>query len=120
MTFVVSADAYARFMGRFSSPLAGRFLDLLAPRPGQRALDVGCGPGALTAPLVDLLGVDAVAAVDPSAPFVAAARERLPGVDVRTAGAEELPFADGTFDLTLAQLVVQFMTDPVAGLREVM
>ena len=118
MTFDVTADAYARFMGRFSAPLAERFVDLLAPRPGQRALDVGCGPGALTAPLVGLLGVDAVAAVDPSESFVAFVRERLPGLDVRTAAAERLPFDDDGFDLALAQLVVHFMADPVAGLRE--
>ncbi|QWZ08371.1 class I SAM-dependent methyltransferase [Nocardioides panacis] len=118
MTFDVTADAYARFMGRFSSPLAEQFVDLLGPRPGQRALDVGCGPGALTVPLVGLLGVDAVAAVDPSEPFVASVRERLPGLDVREAAAEHLPFEDDAFDLALAQLVVHFMADPVAGLRE--
>jgi SAM-dependent methyltransferase len=84
----------------------------------MRVLDVGCGPGALTNVLVERLGADAVAAVDPSETFVAAARERHPGVDVRTAPAEELPFADGEFDGALAQLVVHFMDDPVAGIRE--
>ena len=81
-------------------------------------LDVGWGPGALTAELAGRLGPSAVAAVDPSESFVAAARERNPDVDVRQAAAESLPFADGTFDRTLAQLVVHFMADPVAGLRE--
>ena len=57
-------------------------------------------------------------AVDPSEPFVVAARERHPGVDVRQAAAEELPFADGEFDAALAQLVVHFMADPVRGLAE--
>ena len=57
-------------------------------------------------------------AVDPSEPFVVAARERHPGVDVRQAPAEELPFADGEFDAALAQLVVHFMADPVRGLAE--
>ncbi len=118
MTFDVTADSYARFMGRFSAPLAERFVDLLAPRPGQRALDGGCGPGALTVPLAGLLGVDAVAAVDPSESFVGSVRERLPGLDVRTGAAEALPFGDDGFDLALAQLVVHFMADPVAGLRE--
>jgi ubiquinone/menaquinone biosynthesis C-methylase UbiE len=85
---------------------------------GQRALDVGCGPGALTAELVSRLGAVAVAAVDPSEPFVAAARERHPGVQVLRASAEHLPFPDRTFDASLAQLVVHFMSDPVAGLAE--
>ncbi len=105
-------------MGRFSEPLAVRFVELVDVRAGQRALDVGCGPGVLTARLVDRLGVSNVSAVDPSPPFVAAVRERLPGVEVRSAAAERLPFPDGRFDLTLAQLVVHFMSDPVTGLSE--
>ena len=118
MTFDVSADAYARFMGRYSEPLAAEFARLADLRPGLRALDVGCGPGALTAHLVDRLGPGAVTAIDPSASFVSAARDRFPGVDVRTGSAELLPFEDAAFDLAMAQLVVHFMTDPVAGLRE--
>ena len=118
MGFDVAAEAYGRFMGRYSEPLAVSFLDVAGLTPGQRALDVGCGPGALTARLVDLLGPDHVAAIDPSPSFVASVRDRFPGVDVRLGSAEELPFADDTFDAALAELVVHFMTDPVAGLRE--
>ena len=118
MTFDVPADAYDRFMGRYSEPLAAQFVDLAQVREGQRALDVGCGPGALTAQLVQRLGPGAVTAVDPSPSFVSAARARLPGVDVLPGTAEQLPFADDHFDLALAQLVVHFMADPVAGLRE--
>jgi SAM-dependent methyltransferase len=118
VSFDVSADAYGRFMGRFSEPLAVAFVELAQVSPGQRALDVGCGPGALTAQLVDRLGAGSVSAVDPSPPFVAAARDRFPGADVRAAAAEQLPYPDATFDVALAQLVVHFMADPVAGLRE--
>jgi SAM-dependent methyltransferase len=118
MSFDVPGDAYGRFMGRYSEPLADQFVELVGVRAGQRVLDVGCGPGVLTARLVDRCGVEGVAAVDPSSPFVEAARARLPGVDVREATAEDLPFADDAFDMSLAQLVVHFMTDPVAGLRE--
>jgi hypothetical protein len=53
-------------------------VDVVGPAPGQRVLDVGCGPGALTEVLVGRLGVSAVSAVDPSEAFVAAARARLP------------------------------------------
>jgi ubiquinone/menaquinone biosynthesis C-methylase UbiE len=116
--FDVAADAYDRFMGRYSVGLAAPMADLAAVRPGQRVLDVGCGPGALTRELAARVGPDAVAAVDPSASFVAAARRRNPGVDIREAAAEDLPFANGAFDAALAQLVVHFMKDPVAGLRE--
>jgi len=118
VSFNVSADAYLRFMGRYSEPLAAQFADLAGARGGQRLLDVGCGPGALTAELVNRVGPGAVSAVEPSASFVAAARERLPGVDIRQTGAERLPFGDAAFDAALAQLVVHFMADPVAGLRE--
>ena len=117
-SFDVTADAYARFMGRYSEPLAVGFADLADVRAGQRALDVGCGPGALTAQLVGRLGPEAVAAIDPSASFVAATRARVPGVDVRSGVAEHLPFPDDDFDAALAQLVVHFMSDPVAGLAE--
>ena len=118
MTFNVPADSYARFMGRYSSPLAAELLSVVDPSPGQRGLDVGCGPGIVTGLLVERLGAAAVSAIDPSEPFVAAVRSRLPDVDVRLGSAEELPWADSSFDVVLAQLVVHFMTDPVAGLRE--
>jgi SAM-dependent methyltransferase len=118
MAFDVTADAYGRFMGRYSEPLAAQFAELAEVSAGQRVLDVGCGPGALTAQMLDRVGTDAVSAVDPSEPFVAAARKRFPGVDVRAGVAESLPFPDDVFDASLAQLVVHFMTDPVRGLRE--
>lgn len=118
MTFNVSADAYGRFMGRYAEPLAGPFAAYAGVAPGDRVLDVGCGPGALTARLVDAVGLEAVAALDPSASFVEAIGRRLPGLDVRAAAAEDLPFDDDGFDLALAQLVVHFMSDPVGGLRE--
>jgi SAM-dependent methyltransferase len=118
MSFNVAAEAYGRFMGRYSEPLADSFVEVLDPVPGQRALDVGCGPGALTARLVDRLGVERVAAIDPSAPFVGAARTRFPGLDVRRGSAEDLPFEDDAFDLAMAQLVVHFMEDPVRGVAE--
>jgi ubiquinone/menaquinone biosynthesis C-methylase UbiE len=118
MTFEVAADAYDRFMGRHSAQLSPQLASFGEVRAGQRVLDVGCGPGALTAELVRRLGADAVSAVDPSEAFVAAARDRFPGVHVQHASAEQLPFDDAMFDTALAQLVVHFMADPVAGLSE--
>ncbi|MEO8246547.1 MAG: methyltransferase domain-containing protein [Chloroflexota bacterium] len=118
MAFDVAADAYDRFMGRYSRLLAPQLADFAAVRAGQRAVDVGSGPGALTGELVRRLGADAVSAVDPSASFIAAAGARHPGVTVRQASAEELPFADAAFDVAIAQLVVHFMTDPLRGIGE--
>jgi SAM-dependent methyltransferase len=118
VSFDVAAESYDRFMGRYSQLLSPQLTDLAGVRGGQQVLDVGCGPGALTAELVTRLSPAAVAAVDPSEPFVAAARQRHPGVNVVQGSAERLPFPDRTFDAALAQLVVHFMTDPVAGLAE--
>ena len=117
-TFNVAAGAYDRFMGRYSVLLSPQMADLAGVAPGQQVLDVGCGPGALTAELVARTGAANVSAVDPSASFVEAARGRYPGVDVRQASAETLPFASERFDAALTQLVVHFMSDPVGGIRE--
>ena len=118
MSFDVAAEAYERFMGRYSRGLSPQMADLAGVAPGQLALDVGCGPGILTEELVTRLGAQAVVAVDPSESFVGAARERMPEVEVHRAAAEDLPFESGRFDVALAQLVVHFMTDPVRGIGE--
>lgn len=116
--FFTSADAYDRWVGRYGSSLSAELVAFAGVKPGMLALDVGCGPGALTTALVELLGPDNVAAVDPSEPFVEAARDRLPGVEIRVAPAEKLPFMDDRIDVVLSQLVVNFMSDAEAGVRE--
>jgi SAM-dependent methyltransferase len=118
-TFAVAAESYDRFMGgSFSVQLAPQMADLAGVKAGQRVLDVGCGTGTLTAELVRRVGAGSVTAVDPSEQFVAAARARHPDVAIRRATAEKLPFAGGTFDAVLAQLVLHFVPDPVAGVKE--
>ena len=114
----MAAESYDRFMGRYSVQLSPQLADLAGVDTAQTVLDVGCGPGALTSELVKRVGAEAVSAVDPSESFVAAVRERCPGVDVRRAAAEQLPFPDRLFDAALAQLVVHFMADPAGGLCE--
>ena len=117
-TFRTSAETYDRYIGRYAPELARTLVQTAGVRPGARALDVGCGPGALTRELVSVLGADHVTAIDPSPPFADACRARLPGVDVHVGAAEALPFVDGAFGHALAQLVVNFMTDAHAGVRE--
>lgn len=116
--FAVAAEAYDRLMGRYLPTLGVAFADAAGVADGQRALDVGCGPGGLTTELVRRLGAGSVAAVDPSAPFVAACRERNPGVDVRQGVAEELPWADGSFDIALGSLIAGFLRDPARAAAE--
>src|SRR5437870_2454589 len=117
-TFRVAGSAYDCFMGRYSRPLAVTFADAAGVAAGQHVLDVGCGPGALTEELVRRVGASAVAAVDPSEPFVEECARRNPGVEVRQGTAEVLPFADGAFDRALAQLVLHFVSDPAAAAGE--
>lgn len=117
-TFQKSGAEYDAFMGRYSRSLAPRFADWAGLIRGQSAVDVGCGPGALTGVLVNRLGVEAVRACDPSPPFVEECRRRHPGVDVRQGRAEELPFDSATSDGAMAQLVLHFVSDAEAAARE--
>ena len=117
-TFRAPAEAYDRLVGRYSPRLAEALIAFAGVAPAERALDVGCGPGALAAALAGRLGPAQVAAADPSDPFAAACRARLPGVEVVVAPAEALPFADGAFGVTLSQLVVNFLEDAPAGVVE--
>ena len=117
-TFRTPAEAYDRHVGRYGRELARALIAAAGVRPGRRALDVGCGPGALTCELVAVLGAEHVEAVDPSVPFAEACRRRLPGVHVEVAPAEALPFHDAAFDHAFAQLVVNFMSDPRRGVAE--
>lgn len=118
MSFEVDPSKYTQFMGRFSGPLARAFVDVLGVSAGQRVLDVGCGTGELTRVLVDRVGVDSVAAVDPSPPFIESMQTMYPNLAVHLAPAEDLPFDDDEFDVALAQLVVLFMADPHKGVAE--
>lgn len=112
------AEAYDRHVGRYSPALGRELITLAGVLPGHRVLDVGCGPGALTAELVAVVGAAAVSAVDPSTSYAGACRSRLPGVDVHVAPAEALPFEDASFDVVLSQLVVNFLADAEQGVRE--
>lgn len=118
MTFAVGAEAYDRHVGRYGIALGAALAKEAGIHDGMRVLDVGAGTGKLTRVLAGLAGEENVAAVDPSEPFVATLRADFPAVDVRLAAAENLPFADATFDAALAQLVVNFMSDPHAGIAE--
>ena len=117
-TFHVAAEVYDRYIGRYAPSLSAALIGVAGIEPGMRVLDVGCGPGGLTRALADLTGAENVAAVDPSEPFAAACRERVPGADVRGGAGEELPFPNDSFDAALAQLVVNFMTDAERGVGE--
>jgi len=116
--FRAGTDLYGRFIGRYAPALSAALIEVVGVEPGSRLLDVGCGPGGLAKALADVVGAENVFAVDPSEPFAKTCREQLPGADVRVAAAEELPFADDSFDAAFAQLVVNFMNDAERGVGE--
>lgn len=115
-SFLVSGSDYDRFMGRYATPLAPIFADMAGVTPGMQALDVGCGPGALTSELTLRLGHEATSACDPSPPFVEECQRRNPDVTVKLGRAETIPFADDAFDVSMAQLVFHFVPDPLAAI----
>jgi len=117
------ADAYEAFMGRWSRPLAQKFIEWLQPPPSAHWLEVGCGTGALTAAICDRCEPASVLGSDPSAPFLEHARIQVS--DARAsfvvAGAESLPHREGGFDAIVSGLVFNFLPDPVqvaASVRE--
>jgi len=117
-TFGVAGAAYDSFMGRYSIGLADLFADAAGVQAGQTALDVGCGPGALTGVLVERLGAGAVSACDPSPGFLADCAVRHPGIEAAPGRAESIPFDTGRFDHAMAQLVLHFVSEPEQAARE--
>ena len=116
------AEAYERYMGGWSRSVAREFLVWLDPRPGLRWLDVGCGTGALTSEILSLepAAPSTVQGVDVSAEFIQRARATILDRRARfdAAVVEELPFGDGTFDVVVSGLVLNFVPEPLAAVRE--
>jgi SAM-dependent methyltransferase len=116
-----AGDSYEAYMGRWSRPIAARFLDWLAMPDGLDWLDLGCGTGAMTAAIVRRCDPAGIVAIDPSEGFVAKAREAVgdPRVDFRVGdagGLASLPSASR--DVAVAALVLNFIPDRVGALRE--
>lgn len=118
VSFAVAASSYDGYMGRFATRLGPKLVSFGGIVPGMRALDVGCGTGALTAALAHAVGAANVAAADPSEPLLTACADRVPGIDARIAPSERLPWPDGTFDVVASQLVLNFVEDAPAAVNE--
>ncbi|MCL4790707.1 MAG: methyltransferase domain-containing protein [Gammaproteobacteria bacterium] len=116
----VDGAAYERYMGTWSRLAGERFLDWLAPEPGLRWLDVGCGNGAFTEVLVERCAPVAVHGIDPSEAQLAHARTRpaLRSAELRQGDAMAQPFADSAFDAAVMPLVIFFVPDPAQGVAE--
>ena len=112
--------AYERYMGKWSQLAGAMFLDWLAPEPGWRWLDVGCGNGAFTEMLVERCAPASVDGIDPSEGQLAFARTRPASrlARFRQGDAMALPFPDDTFDVAVMPLVIFFVPDPARGIAE--
>lgn len=101
-------------------PWATELVDLAAPRPGERMLDVACGPGVVARLAARRAGPDQVTGLDINPGMVAVARSlpsELP-ISWREGSALQMPFPDEAFDVVLCQQGVQFFPDRATGLRE--
>ncbi len=111
---------YERYMGKWSRLAGEIFLDWLAPKPGLRWLDVGCGNGAFTERLVERCAPVSVEGIDPSEEQLAFARARAAarGARFHQGDAMALPFSDDTFDAAVMPLVIFFVPVPAQGVAE--
>ncbi|MEN8239914.1 MAG: methyltransferase domain-containing protein, partial [Actinomycetota bacterium] len=112
-------DGYEPYVGRWSRPVAHKFVQWIDAEPGARWLDVGCGTGALVGAIVDGASPGSVAGVDPSEGFLAVARRSAGGTaDLRVGDASDIPFGDADFDLVVSGLVLNFVPNPPAAIHE--
>ena len=107
------AQAYERFMGRWSRSLAPLFARFAGVTDGDAVLDVGSGTGALAAAIAKAAPSSRIIGIDPAAPYVALARSQhgSSAISFEVGDAQQLRFATATFDRTMALLVVNFIPD---------
>jgi len=112
--------AYDRMMGAWSRLAAEVFIDWLAPRPGWRWVDIGCGSGAFTGRLFERCAPAEVQGVDPSEAQLAFARQQHAGraAQFHRGDAMALPFPENRFDAAVMALVIFFVPDPQKGVAE--
>jgi SAM-dependent methyltransferase len=114
------ADAYERFMGRWSARLAPRFVAWAGVRDGEDVLDVGSGTGVLASAVALAAPASHIVGIDPAAPYVALARSRAATdhVHFEVGSGQQLRFADARFDRVLSLLVLNFIPDRDQALAE--
>jgi ubiquinone/menaquinone biosynthesis C-methylase UbiE len=111
-------SGYERRVGRYGPELSEAMIEAAGVAAGQRILDLGCGSGALTMPLAEIVGAENVVGADPDPDALQVCAERVPGAELIQAWAEDLPLPDHAFDVGLAQLVLGLLDDGEAAVRE--
>jgi SAM-dependent methyltransferase len=109
-----SGAAYEPYVGRWSRLVAREFLAWLAIPPSARWLDVGCGTGALSQTILDVASPREIRGIDPSEEYITFAREQIRDrrVSFRLGDAQALPEASGSYDVVVAGLVLNFVSQP--------
>lgn len=115
-----ASDAYERYMGRWSRRVAPLFTAWAGAPPGASWIDIGCGTGVLTSTVLENCEPSRVVAVDSSATFLDAARERIadPRASFKLGDAQALPEDDASFDVAVSGLVLNFVPDKKAMVAE--
>jgi SAM-dependent methyltransferase len=115
-----SGSAYEPFIGRWSRRIAGPFLEWLDAPPDGAWLDVGCGTGALTHTVLEQARPASIVGVDPSPAFVDHTRRTTddPRVSFRVGDARQLEDDDGTYDVAVSALVMNFVPEPERAVAE--
>lgn len=111
---------YERYVGRWSRPVAREFLDWLAIPAGASWADVGCGTGALVEGILSACAPAAVIGIDRSDGFIQAAERQLvdPRARFQVGDATALPLDTDSYDVAVSGLVLNFVSDPTAMVRE--
>src|SRR6188474_3171792 len=116
----LSGIAYERFMGRWSTLVAQKFLSWLAISPTRNWLDVGCGTGSLTKIILDSYQPKEIIAIDSSGDFIAHAQHsiRNPSVYFRVGLAQSLELDANSMDAVVSGLVLNFIPQPKIAISE--
>ena len=113
-----AADAYERYMGRWSREVAPLFLAWLGARPGRSWLDVGCGTGELSGQIVRACRPGRLIGIDPSVALLRRARAALPDAEFLEGDATAIGLPDAAVDHVVSGLVLNFVPDPARAVRE--